>query len=219
VSDRGPQFTSKFWEKLHESLDTRLNFSLAYYLQTNGQTEWVNHILEDKLRTCDLKYWKSWDHSLPYAEFSYNNSYQDSLKMSPFEFLYGRPCTTPLFWNETDESQVFGPDVLRNAEKQVQIIRENLNIAQSWQKHYADNRRRDLTFEVGDFVYLKISPMRGLCRFKVKGKLAPRYIKPFKVLDRKGEVAYQLELPLQLVGVHNVFHVSQLKKCLRVPEE
>jgi hypothetical protein len=114
---------------------------------------------------------------------------------------------------------VFGPDVLRNAEKQVQIIRENLNIAQSWQKHYADNRRRDLTFEVGDFVYLKISPMRGLCRFKVKGKLAPRYIKPFKVLDRKGEVAYQLELPLQLVGVHNVFHVSQLKKCLRVPEE
>jgi hypothetical protein len=109
--------------------------------------------------------------------------------------------------------------VLKNAGKQVQIIRENLNIPQSWQKHYADNRRRDLTFEVSDFVYLEVSPMRGLHRFKVKGKLAPRYIRPFKVLDHRGEVTYQLELPLQLAGVHSVFHVSQLKKCLRVPEE
>jgi hypothetical protein len=91
--------------------------------------------------------------------------------------------------------------VLKNAGKQVQIIRENLNIPQSWQKHYADNRRRDLTFEVSDFVYLKVSPMRGLRRFKVKGKLAPRYIRPFKVLDHRGEVAYQLELPPQLADV------------------
>jgi transposase InsO family protein len=113
VSDRGSQFTSKFWKKLHESLDTRLNFSSAYHPQTNGQTEWVNQILEDLLRACALKYGKSWDHSLPYAEFSYNNSYQASLKMSPFEILYGRPCRTPLFWTETGESQVFGPDALK----------------------------------------------------------------------------------------------------------
>jgi hypothetical protein len=114
---------------------------------------------------------------------------------------------------------VFGPDVLKNAEKLVQIICENLKVAQSRQKHYADNRRRDLTFEVSDFMYLKVLPMRGLRHFKVKGKLAPRYVRPFKVLDRRGEVTYQLELPPQLADVHDVFHVSQLKKCLRVLEE
>jgi hypothetical protein len=120
---------------------------------------------------------------------------------------------------DTGESQVFGSDVLKNAEKQVQIIRENLKVAQSWQKSYDDKRRRDLAFKVGDFVYPKVSPMRRLCHFKVKSKLAPRYVKPFKVLDRTGKIAYQLELPPQLVDVYDVFHVSQFKKCLRVPEE
>ena len=92
-------------------------------------------------------------------------------------------------------------------------------IAQSRQKSYADGKRRDLTFSIDDYVYLKVSPMRGIRRFNVKGKLAPRYIGPFKVLERKGEVAYRLELPTNLSGVHDVFHISQLKKCLRVPEE
>ena len=124
-----------------------------------------------------------------------------------------------MFWNQTGESQVFGPEVLREAERQVQEIRDNLKTAQSRQKSYADHRRRELTFEVGDFVYLKVSPIRGMRRFKVKGKLSPRFIGPYKILGRRGEVAYQLELPPQLSGVHDVFHVSQLKKCLRVPEE
>jgi hypothetical protein len=139
--------------------------------------------------------------------------------MAPFEPLYGRKCRTPLYWNQTGESQVFGPEILQEAEKQAQIIRENLKTAQSRQKSYADNKRRELIFEVGDFVYLKVSPMRGMKRFKVKGKLSPRYIGPFKILERKGEVAYQLELPDSLSDVHDVFHVSQLKKCLRVLEE
>jgi hypothetical protein len=99
------------------------------------------------------------------------------------------------------------------------MVRESLKVAQSRQKIYADKRRRDLSFEVGDFVYLKVSPMRGTCRIRVKAKLAPRYVRPFKIIDRKGEVAYQLELPPQLSEVHDVFHVSQLKKCLRVQEE
>jgi hypothetical protein len=99
------------------------------------------------------------------------------------------------------------------------MVREGLKVAQSRQKSYVDKRRRDLSFEVGDFVYLKVSPMRGTRRFKVKGKLAPRCDGPFKIVDRRGEVAYKLELPPQLSGVHDVFHVSQLKKCLRVPEE
>jgi hypothetical protein len=103
---------------------------------------------------------------------------------------------------------------LKDVEKQVQMVHESLNVAQSLQKSYADKRRRVLSFEIGDFVYLKVSPMRGTRRFRVKGKLAPRYVGPFKIIDRKGEVAYQLELPTQLSEVHDVFHVSQLKKCL-----
>jgi transposase InsO family protein len=103
VSDRGTQFTLKFWERLHETLDTQLRFSSAYHPQTDGQTERVNQILEDMLRACALQYGRSCDKSLPYAEFSYNNSYQESLKMAPFEMLYGRKCRTPLFWSETGE--------------------------------------------------------------------------------------------------------------------
>jgi hypothetical protein len=94
------------------------------------------------------------------------------------------------------------------------MIRENLKVAQSRQKSYADKRRMDLSSKIGDFVYLKVSHMRGTQRFKIKGKLAPRYVGPFKIIRRKGEVAYQLELPSQLSDVHDVFHVSQLKKCL-----
>jgi transposase InsO family protein len=117
VSDRGTQFTSKFWERLHETLDTQLRFSFAYHPQTDGQTERVNQILEDMLRACALRYGRSWDKSLSYAEFSYNNSYQESLKMAPFEMLYGRRCRTSLFWSETRERKVFGPDILQEAEK------------------------------------------------------------------------------------------------------
>jgi hypothetical protein len=142
-----------------------------------------------------LKDSKSWDKYLPYAEFSYNNSFQKSLKMSPFEVLYGRKCRTPLFWNEPGENQVFGPEILREAEKQVHIVREKLHLAQSRQKSYADHRRMKLSFRVRDFVYLKVSPMRGLRCFKIRGKLAPRYIGPLKILEQRGEVAYQLELP------------------------
>jgi hypothetical protein len=200
-------------------LDTQLRFSFAYHPQTDGQTKRVNQILEDMLRACALQYGISWDKSLPYVEFSYNNSYEESLKMAPFEMLYGRRCRTPLFWNEIGERKVFGPDILQESEMQVRMVRENLRVAQSRQKSYADHRRRELSFEVGDFVYLKVSPMRGLRRFKVRGKLAPRFIGPFKILEKRGEVAYQLELPPQLSDVHDVFHVSQLKKCLRVPEE
>ena len=114
---------------------------------------------------------------------------------------------------------MFGPEILKDAERQVQTIKENLRVAQSRQKSYADTRRSELVFEIGDYVYLKVSPMRSVRRFNMKGKLAPRYIRPFKILERRGEVAYQLELPESLLGVHDVFHVSQLKKCLRIPEE
>jgi hypothetical protein len=196
-----------------------LNFGSAYHPQTDGQTARTNQVLEDMLRACALKHGGSWEKSLPNAEFSYNNSYQASLKMSPFEALYGRKCRTPLYWDQTGERQFFGPELIQEAEEQVRMIRENLRIAQSRQKSYADNRRRLLEFKEGDHVYLKVSPLRGMRRFKVKGKLSPRFIGPFLILKRVGEVAYQLKLPDHLSDVHDVFHVSQLKKCLRVPEE
>jgi hypothetical protein len=171
------------------------------------------------LRMCALKHGGSWDKSLPYAEFSYNNSYLTSLKMSPFEALYGRKCRTPLYWDQTGERQFSGLEIIQEAEEQVRLIRENLRTAQSRQKSYVDTRRRLLEFKEGDHVYLKVSPIWGMRRFKVKGKLSPRFIRPFLILKRVGEVAYQLELPSHLADVHDVFHVSQLKKCLRVPEE
>jgi hypothetical protein len=183
------------------------------------QTERVNQILEDMLRSCALQHGRSWDKSLSYAQFSYNNSYEESLKMEPFEMLYGRMCQTPLFWSEAGERKVFGPNILQEAEKQVRMVRENRRVAQSRHNSYTDHGRRELSFEVGDFVYLKVPPMRGVHCFKVRGKLALRFIGPFKILEKRGEVAYQLELPPQLSDVHDVFHVSQLKKYMRVPEE
>jgi hypothetical protein len=164
--------------------------------------------LEDISTACALKHGGSWDKSLPYAEFSYNNSYQASLKMEPFEALDARKCRTPLYWSQTSETQLFGTDIIKEAERQVQIVRENLRIAQSRQKSYGDGKRRDVAFQEDDYVYLKVSPIRGLRKFKVKGKLPPCFIGPFQILQRVGEVAHKLDLPEQLSDVHDVFHIS-----------
>ncbi|WVZ97896.1 LOW QUALITY PROTEIN: hypothetical protein U9M48_043399 [Paspalum notatum var. saurae] len=206
TSDRGSLFVSRFLEQLQIALGTNLIRSSAYHPQTSGQVERVNQILEDMLRACALTYSTKWDECLPLAEFTYNNSYQKSLEMAPFEALYGEHVT-------------FGPDLVTQAKEQVKFIHSNLKRAQSRQKSYSDKRRRPLVFEKGDHVYLRVSPMKGVHRFGVKGKLAPRYVGPFKITKQCGPVVYQLELPPHLAAVHDVFHVSQLKKCLRVPEE
>ncbi|WVZ70518.1 hypothetical protein U9M48_019178, partial [Paspalum notatum var. saurae] len=219
TSDRGSLFLSHFWEQLQTTLGTKLIRSSAYHPQTSGQVERVNQILEDMLRACALTYSTKWDECLPLAEFAYNNSYQKSLEMAPFEALYGRRCRTPLNWSEPGERVTFGPDLVTQAEEQVKFIHNNLKRAQSRQKSYSNKRRRPLVFEKGDHVYLRVSPMKGVHRFGVKGKLAPRYVGPFKITEQCGPVAYQLELPPHLAAVRDVFHVSQLKKCLRVPEE
>lgn len=122
-------------------------------------------------------------------------------------------------WSEVGERTLFGPDMIRDAEEQVAKVRENLKAAQSRQKSYADTRRRPLEFQPENFAYLKVSPIRGTRRFQVRGKLAPRYIGPYKIIEKIGAVAYRVELPPEMSDIHNVFHVSQLKRCLRVPEE
>ena len=122
ISDRGPQFVARLWEQLHASLGTQLIRSSSYHPQTDGQTERINQILEDMLRACVLSYSKKWDECLPLAEFSYNNGYQESVRMAPFEALYGRRCRTPVNWSEAGERNVFGPEMVSEAEEQVRFI-------------------------------------------------------------------------------------------------
>ena len=139
------------------------------------------------------------------AEFSYNKTYQTSLKMAPFEAFYRRRCRTPLMWDEVGDRKLFGPDLIRDSEEKVNLIRDRLKIAQSTQKRYADTKRKEVTYEVGDRAYLCVSPLRGVKQFGVKGKLTPRFVGPYRVLERMGEVSYKMELPEALSGVHDVF--------------
>jgi hypothetical protein len=139
--------------------------------------------------------------------------------MAPFEVLYGRRCRTPLSWFETGERRILGPDLVIEAEDKVKVIQANLKIAQSRQKNYADRRNKPLQFQIGDFVYLRVSPTKGVQRFGIKGKLAPRYVGPFEIIEVCGPVAYRIRLPSQLAAIHDVFHISQLKKCINVPTE
>ena len=164
------------------------------------------------LRACVLDYKGSWDEHLPLVEFVYNNSYQASIQMAPYEALYGRPCRSPLCWTEVGESSITGPDLIRDTSEKVSLIRQRLLTTQSRQKSYADLRRRPLEFEVGDHVFLKVMPKRGVVRFDKRGKLSPRFIGPFEILKRVGIVAYRLALPPSMIGVHEVFHVSMLRK-------
>ena len=135
------------------------------------------------LRACALEYGSSWDDNFPYAEFSYNNSYQTSLKMAPFEALYGRRCRTSLMWVEVGDRQLFGIDLIKESEEKVKLIRDRLKVAQSRQKSYADSKRKEVVYEIEDIAYLHVSPLRGVKRFGVKGKLAPRLVGPYRVLE------------------------------------
>ena len=151
------------------------------------------------------------------AEFAYNNSYQASIGMPPFEALYGRPCISPLYWDESGDRAVMSPDFVRACNEKIPQIRQRLLTAQSRQKSYADNRRRPLEFAVGDLVFLRISPTRGVVKFGRRNKLSPWFIGPFEILQRVGECAYRLALPPALSGVHDVFHVSILRKYIPDP--
>jgi hypothetical protein len=212
ISDRGTVFTSKFWTALQRAMGTQLKFSSAFHPQTDGQTERVNQQLEDMLRACILDWGSSWSEYLALAEFAYNNSYHSSIKMAPFEALYGRKCRSPICWDEVGERVIIGPQLVADTIEKVSKIREHILTAQSRQKSYADNRRRPLEFMEGDKVFLKVSPMKGVMRFGKKGKLSPRYVGPYEILERIGKVAYRIALPPSLAGIHDVFHVSTLRK-------
>lgn len=214
ISDRDGRFTSRFWQSLQSALGSRLDMSTAYHPQTDGQSERTIQTLEDMLRACAIDFGGSWDRHLPLIEFSYNNSYHTSIKCAPFEALYGRKCRSPLCWAEIGDSQITGPEIIQETTDKIFKIKDRLIAARDRQKKYADKRRRPLEFSVGDMVLLKVSPWKGVVRFEKRSKLSPRYTGPFKILARVGPAAYRLDLPAELSSVHNVFHVSQLKKCL-----
>ena len=137
----------------------------------------------------------SWDDHLPLVEFAYNNSYHSSIEMAPYEALYGRKCRSPLCRDEIGERELTGPEIIQDVAEKVAFIKRRLEIAASRQKSYTDPKRRDVEFQVGDYVFFKVSPMKGVMRFSKKEKLAPRYIGPFEILERIGVVAYRLALP------------------------
>ncbi|GJT13402.1 putative reverse transcriptase domain-containing protein [Tanacetum coccineum] len=218
ISDRDGRFASHFWQALQEALGTKLHMSTAYHPETDGQSECIIQTLEDMLRACVMDFGGSWDTHLPLVEFSYNNSYHMSVKCAPFEALYGRKCRSPVIWTEVGESQLIGPELVQETTEKIFQIQERLKTARSRQKSYADKRRKPLEFKVGDRVLLKVSPWKGVVRFGKKGKLAPRYVGPFEIVECVGPVAYRLKLPQELSCVHDTFHVSNLKKCLAEPD-
>ncbi|GJU72183.1 putative reverse transcriptase domain-containing protein [Tanacetum coccineum] len=178
ISDCDSRFTSRFWQSMQEALGTCLDMSTAYHPQTDGQSERTIQTLEDMLRACVLDFGGSWDVHLPLVEFSYNNSYHSSVRCAPFEALYGRKCRSPILWAE-----------------------DRLKAAHDRPKSYADKRMKPLEFSVADYVLIKVSPWKGVVRFGKKGKLAPRFVGPFEIIEKVGPVAYRLDLPEELNDV------------------
>ncbi|GJQ93203.1 reverse transcriptase domain-containing protein [Tanacetum coccineum] len=213
ICDRDPRFASNFWRSLQKALGTSLDMSTAYHPQTDGQSERTIQTLEDMLRACVIDFGNGWVKHLPLVEFSYNNSYHASIKAAPFEALYGRKCRSPVCWAEVGEVQLTGPEIVQETTERIIQVKQRMQAARDRQKSYADLKRKPMEFEVGDKVMLKVSPWKGVVRFGKRGKLNPRFVGPFKVIKRVGDVAYKLELPEELSRVHNTFHVSNLKKC------
>uniref|UniRef100_A0A6N2KZJ4 Integrase catalytic domain-containing protein n=1 Tax=Salix viminalis TaxID=40686 RepID=A0A6N2KZJ4_SALVM len=198
VLDRDPRFTSRLWPSIQQALGTRLDMSTTFHPQTDGQLERVIQVLEDLLRACVLEFGGNWEEHLALIEFTYNNSYQATIGMTPYEALYGRRCRTPLCWEEIGDRKLYGVELVQVTMEKVRIIWDHIKAAQDRQKKYADVRRRPLEFCMGDQVYLKVAPWKNILRFGLRGKLTPRFIGPFKILQRVGPVAYKVDLPPQL---------------------
>ena len=215
VSDRDPRFESRFWKGFQVALGTKLNFSTAFHPESDGQSERVIQILEDMLRVCALDFKEDWEKHLPLIEFAYNNGFQTSIGMAPYEALYGRKCRSPICWEEVGDRKILGPEIVQLTTDKIKLIQQRLKTAKSRYKSYADVRRKKLEFQKGDFVFLRVSPSKGIIRFGKRGKLNPRYVGPYEIIERIGLLAYRLNLPPELARVHNVFHISMLRRYFK----
>ncbi|MCI08768.1 retrotransposon protein, partial [Trifolium medium] len=199
------------------ALGTKLRLSSAYHPQTDGQSERTIQSLEDLLRACVLEQSVNWDSCLPLIEFTYNNSFHSSIGMAPFEALYGRRCRTPFCWYESGESVVLGPKIVRETTEKIRMIREKMRTSQSRQKSYHDRKRKDIEFQEGGHVFFRVNSTTGVRRALKSRKLTSRFIGPYQILKRVGNVAYRIALPPSLANLHDVFHVSQLRKYVSDP--
>ncbi|GJT92542.1 putative reverse transcriptase domain-containing protein [Tanacetum coccineum] len=213
ICDRDGRLTSNFWKSFQKALGTDISMSTAYHPKTDGQSKRTIQTLEDMLRACMIDFGKGWVKHLPLAEFSYNNSYHASIKATPYEALYGQKCRSLVCWAEVGEAQLTGPELIQETTKKIILIKQRIQAAQDRQKSYANRKRKPMEYKAGGRVMLKVSPWKRVVRFDKRGKLNPRYVRPFKVLAKVGKVAYRLELPQELSRVHHTFHVSNLKKC------
>nr|GEU46093.1 putative reverse transcriptase domain-containing protein [Tanacetum cinerariifolium] len=201
-------------QDFQKELGTKLHTSTTFHPQMDGQSEQTIQMLEDMLRVYVIDFGGNCDDHLPLVEFAYNNSYHAIIKIPPYEMLYSRRCRTLVCCEEVGSRELASTDVVLATTEKIETIRERLKEAQDRWKSYANNRRRLIEFKVGDFVMLKVSSWKGVLRFKNKGKLSPRFIGAFKILKQVREVAYILELPKEIRGIYNTFHVSYLRKCL-----
>nr|GEU47884.1 putative reverse transcriptase domain, ribonuclease H-like domain, aspartic peptidase domain protein [Tanacetum cinerariifolium] len=208
ISDHDSHFTSRFWQSLQNALGTQLDMSTVYHPETDGESERTIQTLEDMIRACVIDFGNGWERHLPLVGFSYNNNYHASIKAAPFEALYGRKCRSPICWAEVGDIQLTGPEIIYETIEKIVQSQQRLHAARDRQKSYAIVRRKPLEFHVKDRVMLKMSPRKGVIRFEKQGKLNPRYIGPFKILERIGLVAFKLELPKELSNVYSTFHIS-----------
>ncbi|KAG8498625.1 hypothetical protein CXB51_004817 [Gossypium anomalum] len=182
------------------------------FISIDGQSKRVTQILEDMLRCCVLEFEGNWEKYLPLVEFAYNNSFQLSIKMEPYVALYGCKCQTLLYWIELSEKKIHGVDLIRETKEKVKVIQDNLKGASDSQKSYADIKRKEIEFQVSDRVFLKVLAWKKVLRLGCKGKQSPRFIGLYEITERIRPVVYQLALPLELEKIHNVFHISMLRR-------
>ncbi|KAH0737522.1 hypothetical protein KY290_036227 [Solanum tuberosum] len=219
VSDRDPIFLSEFWAEINRLQGTQLAKSSAYHPQSDGQTEALNKCLEMYLRCFAADTPTSWFPLLPWAEFWYNTSYQHSSKLTPFEVVYGRPPPTIARYVLDGNTTPVVAASLRERDDTLALLKSNLQFAQARMKRYADKGRKDVAFQIGDWVFVRLRPYRQLSlRLQRHTKLSRRFFGPFQVLQRIGEVAYKLNIPPSS-KIHPVFHVSALRKCLGTPDQ